>query len=120
MALFLEILNIVLPVFVVIGLGTLLRRVGLIDSDFLHHTNRLVYYICLPLLLFYKIGTANFAANFNGGLVAASVGAIAAVFILTFSFATIRKYPADVRGVFCQGSWDCPVPSVSGTASSRW
>ena len=105
MTLFLEILNIVLPVFVVIGLGTLLRRVGLINSDFLHHTNRLVYYICLPLLLFYKIGTANFSANFNGALVAASVVAIAAVFVLSFLFATIRRYPADVCGVFSQGSF---------------
>src|SRR6056297_1191577 len=37
MNLFLEILNIVLPVFIVIGLGTLLRRIGLIDTAFLHN-----------------------------------------------------------------------------------
>lgn len=105
MSLFFEILNIVLPVFIVIGLGTLLRRIGLIDANFLHHTNRLVYYVCLPLLLFYKIGTADFSANFNGGLVAASVGAVAAVFLLSFGYASIRKYPADIRGVFSQGSF---------------
>jgi predicted permease len=105
MSLFVEILNIVLPVFIVIGLGTLLRRFGLINSEFLHHTNRLVYYLCLPLLLFYKIGTANFSANFNGRLVVASVGAVAIVFLFSFAYATLRKYPVDVRGVFSQGAF---------------
>lgn len=105
MVLFIEILNIVLPVFIVIGLGTLLRRIGLIDANFLHHTNRLVYYLCLPLLLFYKIGTADFSANFNGGLVAASVGAVAAVFLISFGYALLRRYPANVTGVFSQGSF---------------
>ncbi len=105
MPLFIDILNIVLPVFIVIGLGTFLRRIGLISGDFLHHTNRLVYYLCLPLLLFYKIGTANFSASFNGRLVVASVAAIAVVFLLSFLFATLRGYPAEVRGVFSQGSF---------------
>ena len=105
MAQFIEILNIVLPVFIVIGLGTLLRRVGLIDSVFLHQTNRIVYYLCLPLLLFYKIGTADFAANFNGRLVAASVGAVTIVFVVSFIAATILRYPANTRGVFSQGSF---------------
>ena len=61
MLLFVEILNIVLPVFVVIALGYLLRRLQLIDATFLFQTNRLIYYIALPILLFYKIGTADFS-----------------------------------------------------------
>jgi len=105
MPLFIEILNIVLPVFVVIGLGTLLRRIGLIDTAFVQYTNRLVYYVCLPLLLFYKIGTANFSTNFNGKLVIASVGAVAAVFLLSFVYASLRKFPVNVQGVFSQGSF---------------
>ena len=76
MNLFTDIVNIVLPVFSVIALGWLLRRLGLIDSVFLKQTNRLVYYVCLPLLLFYKIGTADFFANFNGRLVIGSIVAL--------------------------------------------
>ncbi|RME40753.1 MAG: AEC family transporter, partial [Deltaproteobacteria bacterium] len=63
--LFFEIITIVLPVFLVILLGWLLRRIGLIDAAFLATTNRLVYYVALPLLLFHRIGTADFASNFN-------------------------------------------------------
>jgi len=103
MKLFLDILNIVLPVFSVIALGWLLRRLELIDAVFLRQTNRLVYYVCLPLLLFYKIGTANFFANFNGRLVTGSIAAITLTFLLAYAYSAVRKYPDKARGVFSQG-----------------
>lgn len=103
--LFLDILNIVLPVFSVIVLGWLLRRWGLIDEVFLNQTNRLVYYVCLPLLLFYKIGTADFGANFNGRLVLGSIIAIAVTFVVTSLYPVMRGYPAGARGAFSQGSF---------------
>lgn len=99
------ILNIVLPVFVVIALGAWLRRLGLIDPGFLRQTNRLVYYVCLPLLLFYKIGTADFADNFNGSLVVASIGAIVLVFVFSYAYASVRGFSPATRGVFSQGAF---------------
>ncbi len=105
MPLFADILNIVLPVFAVIALGYLLRRLGLIDSAFLLQTNRLVYYVCLPLLLFYKIGTADFLANFDAHLVLGSVLGIAGGFFASYGWAALRRYPAAVRGAFSQGSF---------------
>src|SRR5210317_932029 len=105
MNLFTDIVNIVLPVFSVIALGWLLRRLGLIDSVFLKQTNRLVYYVCLPLLLFYKIGTADFFANFNGRLVIGSIVAVTITFLASYAYAVFRNYPANARGVFSQGSF---------------
>jgi predicted permease len=105
MPLFFNILNIVLPVFSVIALGWLLRRWGLIDAAFLKQTNRLVYYVCLPLLLFYKIGTADFFANFNGRLILGSITAVAITFVASYFYTVLRKYPLDARGVFSQGSF---------------
>lgn len=102
---FIDILNIVLPVFIVIALGALLRRLDLIDQTFLRQTNRLVYYVCLPLLLFYKIGTADFGSNFNAALVVATVGAVAIIFIFSYLYATLMGYKPEVRGVFTQGSF---------------
>ncbi|OHB27997.1 MAG: hypothetical protein A2X84_13500 [Desulfuromonadaceae bacterium GWC2_58_13] len=105
MALFFDILTIVLPVFLVITLGYGLKKAGLIDQAFLFQTNRLVYYICLPLLLFYKIGTADFFANFNGTLVFGSAVAIAIGFFVSYGYAALRGYPPAARGAFCQGSF---------------
>ena len=105
MQLFADIINIVLPVFSVIALGWLLRRIGLIDSSFLKQTNRLVYYVCLPLLLFYKIGSADFFANFNGRLIVGSILAITITFIASYLYSVYRDYPNNARGVFSQGAF---------------
>jgi predicted permease len=105
MQLFADIINIVLPVFSVIALGWLLRRIGLIDSNFLKQTNRLVYYVCLPLLLFYKIGSADFFANFNGRLIVGSIVAITITFIASYAYSVFRNYPNNARGVFSQGAF---------------
>lgn len=102
---FVDILNIVLPVFIVITLGGLLRRLKLIDQTFLRQTNRIVYYVCLPLLLFYKIGTADFGSNFNGGLVVATVGAVAIIFLASYLFARLSGFSPETRGVFSQGAF---------------
>lgn len=102
---FIGILNIVLPVFAVIALGTLLKRLGLIDALFLQQTNRLVYYVCLPLLLFYEIGRADFLANFNGRLVIGSILAVTITFLISYAYTVVRGYPPAARGVFSQGAF---------------
>ena len=93
MHLFTDIINIVLPVFSVIALGWLLRRIGLIDSTFLKQTNRLVYYVCLPLLLFYKIGSADFFLNFNGLLIVGSIIAGTVTFVASYAYSVFRDDP---------------------------
>ena len=105
MLLFFDILNIVLPVFLVIALGYGLKRLNLIDQAFLLQTNRLVYYVCLPLLLFYKIGAADFLANFSGALVLGSAAAIAGGFFISYAYAALRRYPPEARGAFSQGAF---------------
>ena len=52
-----EILQAVLPVFLVIAIGATARRFRFIGEPFIDTANRLVYYFLLPALLFYKIGT---------------------------------------------------------------
>ncbi|PNU19646.1 AEC family transporter [Geothermobacter hydrogeniphilus] len=104
MQLFIDIINIVLPVFLVIALGFFLRRIELIDAPFLATVNRLVYYVCLPLLLFYKIGTADFFANFNPILVLGCMVVAVVLFCVTYLAGGIIGLPAAARGVFSQGA----------------
>lgn len=105
MQLFIETITIVLPIFLVIGLGTLLKQLKLIDEPFLQHTNRLVYVVFLPILLFYKIGTADFSSFFSGSLVIGSSLVILSGFVLTYAYSGWRQYPAPLRGSFCQGAF---------------
>ncbi len=105
MTLFFNILLIVLPVFLVIGLGCCLKWTGLVDSSFVFGLNRLVYYIALPALLFYKIALADFSASFNGRLLVGMLATVFLAFLLSYGFAVLRSYPPEVRGSFCQGAF---------------
>jgi predicted permease len=105
MPLFYETIRIVLPVFLVIGLGYLLRRLELIDAAFTRQTNRLTYLIFLPILLFYKISQAEFLRYFNGPLVIASSLAIAGMFVLSYTYGRLRGYSPQSLGSFSQGSF---------------
>lgn len=102
---FIETITIVLPIFLVIGLGTLLKQLSLFDEAFLRQTNRLVYVVFLPLLLFYKIGKADFSSFFNAPLVIGSTLVIIIGFALSYYYTGKRQYPAAIRGSFCQGSF---------------
>lgn len=102
---FFEILTIVLPVFLVVGLGYLVKRSSMVDTDFLFQLNRLIYYIALPALLFYKIATADFSTSFNGALVFALLLTVFVGALLAYVFGVIKKYPDEVRGAFSQGAF---------------
>lgn len=100
-----EIFLIVFPVFLVIGLGFSLKKTGLVDSVFLFNLNRLIYFIALPSLLFYKIATADFFASFNGPLLAGLVISVLAIYILSYGYGSLRGYQPSVHGAFCQGAF---------------
>lgn len=105
MALFADTVLIVLPIFLVIALGYLLRRLQLLDEAFLFQTNRLVYMVFLPLLLFYKISQADFFSYFNAPLVIGSSLVIAIGFAVSYLYAWLRRYPPPIHGSFSQGSF---------------
>ena len=100
-----EIFLIVLPVFLVIGLGFSLKRTGLVNSEFLFSLNRLIYYIALPALLFYKIAMADFIVSFNGALLTGLVVSVLIIFVISYGYAGIRNYRPSVQGAFCQGAF---------------
>jgi hypothetical protein len=100
-----NILNIVLPVFLVIAIGWGVRRINLVDDAFLRQTNALVYYVCLPLLLFYKIATADFSQNFNIQLVLGAALALILTCLISYAYGVTRHYPAPQLGAFTQGAF---------------
>ncbi len=59
------ILNSLFPVFLLVFLGVLLKRCGLTDAAFLRQSDRLVYYIFFPIMLFWKIGGASFQSGID-------------------------------------------------------
>jgi predicted permease len=66
---FAQVLEISLPVFLVIALGALLRRVGLIGEAAQGFLSRFPYLICLPILVFVQVAGKDFADLLNAGII---------------------------------------------------
>lgn len=61
----LSILSIILPVFIVLASGQVLKILNLIDEHFIERSNKLIFYFFLPVLLFNKIASSHFYDVFN-------------------------------------------------------
>ncbi len=96
------ILNSVLPVFAVIALGNFLKRIGLIDESFVRVSDRLVYFICLPVLLFWKIGSPSQGALIEWGALLAVIGAVFIVFAVSLAIVRVMRASDRTVGSFCQ------------------
>jgi predicted permease len=99
-----DILQAVLPVFFVIAIGAAARRYRFIEQPFIDTANRLVYYLLLPALLFYKIGTSNFREAFNASLVIGGYGATVATFLVATVLSRSMVITPGERGSFVQGA----------------
>ncbi|RLE21387.1 MAG: AEC family transporter [Acidobacteria bacterium] len=100
-----QIITSIIPIFAVIFLGTTLRRFGLIDDSFVKTANRLIFYICLPVLLFHKISTASLNQTIRWLPIDIMLTAILSVSILAFLLAKAFHWPLKTGGTLAVNSF---------------
>ncbi len=100
-----DIVTAVFPVFIVVLCGYSLRRFGFVNEAFVKASNDLIYYVLLPALLFYKIGTSQFDIAFSPGLIFGSYAATVFVFLLASLIGRVFRFSPSVKGTFVQGSF---------------
>lgn len=66
---FLYSINATLPIFLIMILGKLLYRLHVIGDDFIRSTDKYVFYVALPALVFKDLTENNIRQNFNFGYV---------------------------------------------------
>ena len=99
------ILNGVLPVFAIIALGTALKQMRVIDDVFLGVSDRLIYYIFFPALLFWKIGKPSPEGSIEWAFIVAVMLSVLAVFVASLLFVKASRMPSYAVGSFCQGCY---------------
>lgn len=98
-------LQITAPIFCILGLGIIFKRIGLVTDEFAKVGSELVFKVTLPCLLFVKLADTDFRAFLPLGLVTyAFVSTIAVFLLLDRIICNQIKTPAD-RGVFVQGAF---------------
>jgi hypothetical protein len=99
------ILSSLFPVFALIALGTVLKRRGLTNDTFLATSDRLVYFIFFPAMLFWKIGGANPAAGIPWRLCLAAAGAVLIVYAISDAAMRPAGITAFQAGSFSQSCY---------------
>lgn len=82
MTTFFTTLNIVLPIFLLILLGLLLRRVGILDQDGCNKMNTFCFNVLVPTMVFYNIYTADLNSFVDPRLLLFCLVAVTVVFLL--------------------------------------
>ncbi|MCX7081148.1 MAG: AEC family transporter, partial [Pseudomonas sp.] len=104
LAIFLETLNITAPVFAMLFLGVLLKRVGWIDDNFIHTASALVFNVTMPALLFLGILHADLHSALQPSLLIYFAIATLIGFAIAWGWA-IWRCPLEDRGIYTQGAF---------------
>ncbi|UYG08582.1 AEC family transporter [Halomonas sp. M4R1S46] len=111
-------LEVSLPVFAMVFVGALLKRLGWIDQAFVNTASSLVFKATMPTLLFLSILRADPDMALNLGLVGFYLGVSTLAFGLIWLWA-LPRCPHDDRGVFVQGAFrgNCGIVGLALSAS---
>ena len=97
-------ISVTAPVFSMLFLGVLLKRLGLIDGAFINTASALVFRGTLPTLLFLGIVKADLSTALQPALLLYFVIATLGCFLLAWGWAIVRCPEAD-RGIYTQGAF---------------
>jgi predicted permease len=119
------IINLVAPVFIIVALGFILRRIGLINDNFVNISSRIVFTVSLPALIFVEVYSIDLKAIFDLQLIIFIYAGTLLSFLLSWLAALPFIPPGKNRGVFIQGSFRgnfaiiglALIANVLGTAS---
>ncbi|MCB2228866.1 MAG: AEC family transporter [Desulfarculaceae bacterium] len=100
-----QIVDNVLPVFVLIALGKALALKGWAPPAFFSASDRLNYFVFFPALLFWKIGAVGSELVLPLGLVGAVLAAVAATWALSLLYCRLAKVSPYRAGTFSQVSY---------------
>lgn len=119
-------INATLPIFLLMVLGYIFNKIGLIDEKAAGWMNKFVFKVALPLLVFEDLAEQDFAGSWDGKFVLYCMFAtIASIAIITVFAKLVVKNPSR-RGEFIQGSYRSSaallglafIHNIYGTAST--
>ena len=98
-------LNALFPIFILICLGKSLRHFGYTSKTYLDTSDKLIYYIFFPVLLFWKIGGSSQAAGFDFRWIMATLLALGIIVILSLVIISMGPVSSFQAGSFAQSCY---------------
>lgn len=97
--------NAVFPIILLIALGYLLRRKGMLGDGFLENGNKVVFTVSLPVMLFVNVYSIESIADIRWDIVIYSSIAVCVVFALGVVTAVLTTSVSERRGVILQATF---------------
>ena len=99
------VLNALFPIFGLLILGSLLKKFELTSDSYLKVSDKLVYFIFFPIMLFYKVGGAPEGAGDQLSFVAVTLIALVSMFVLSALVIKLGPVSAFEAGSFSQSCY---------------
>lgn len=100
-----NIISTLVPIFIVIFLGWIIKQRGFINPDFLNQANRLVYYIAIPALIFSSISKAALHTQMRVEVILITLVTVLLISAVASGTARFLKLSGSSRGTFIQCSF---------------
>ena len=97
-------INATVPVFLVMLLGGVIKKLGIIDNHFANVANRYVFKVALPVLLFRDLSKSDFKSQFEPKFVLYCSIVTILMFSLVWIFTELLMKDDTQKGAFIQGS----------------
>lgn len=100
-----HIVTTIAPIFIVIMLGSLLRRVGFLPGVFLHPANSLAFYVAIPAIIFRAVSRTSFSAGINALLIISVILPVLLAITAGLGLARLLRLTSSKAGTFVQSSF---------------
>ena len=97
--------NVVVPVFLIVALGAVLRRTGFLNDQVFRGLNRLAYWVGLPCLLVQKLATCDVHNGAWGGAFWVLLAGIGSAIVASFLLAGAMRLERRQVGAFIQAAF---------------
>lgn len=101
----LSILENISPVFLVILLGFVSRKMGFLPDLFISSANRLVYFVAIPILVYDEISKGPFSKSFDPSQIGGTFLSVCALAAVSYILARILKLARGSAATFAQTSF---------------
>lgn len=101
---FLFSLNVTLPIFIIIVIGGLLQRIGLLNEGFTSVADKFVFKVALPVQLFRDIAEMDIRSDFSGKFVLFCMAATTCMFAVTWLLGQLFLKDKSMVGAFAQAA----------------
>ena len=99
------VLNTLVPLLAIVVLGAVLRQTGFAPASLFRETNRLLYWIALPALLFYQTAEATIKGDSALRVFAVLLAGVFCCMVLGYLVARVMRLPSSSTGAFVQGAY---------------